>query len=400
MLAAKYAPDRKSPIRSSHRPPTLGTVRTAVTAPLALLASTLLLAGCAAPVTRAPNLDAAAVAVERERQQDLALEDHLDYLARLHRVGIPILVAGVPVCKEQVSWQLNAWFSTRDELPEALREAAVRRFGVSDRPTTVFVAPGSPAERAGIQPGDVVTRLNGSAVRGEPDGGDILADRLEEAAAQGTKVHLGLERDGASREVEVDPVAQCDYPLVLIPSDEINAFADGENIAVFTGMMRFATSDDELALVIGHELAHNVMGHIDAKQLNAGIGLIFDLLAAVAVGVDTGGLFSQMGAGTYSQGFESEADYVGLYLSALAGADIRLAPDFWRRMGAANPGAIEERAYGASHPSTPERSLHLEHTVAEIDRKRAEGLALTPDLAPGDTRPAASEGSTIGFSPR
>jgi membrane-associated protease RseP (regulator of RpoE activity) len=372
---------------------------TAASGLLALMALALLLTGCAAPVVRAPELDAAAVTIERERQQDLALADHLEAVARLHRVGIPILVAGVPLCKERVSWQVNAWFRTLDELPEPFREAAARRLGVGDRPTAVFVAVGSPAERAGIQPGDVVTSLNGSAVRGERDAGAILADRLKKAAAQGTEVRLGLERDGASHEVEVAPVAQCDYPLVLIPSDEINAFADGERIGVFTGMMRFAADDDELALVIGHELAHNVMGHIDAKRLNAGVGLILDLLAA-GFGVNTYGAFSEMGARAYSQGFESEADYVGLYLSALAGADIHVAADFWRRMGASKPGAIEERPYEGTHPSTPERSLHLEHTMAEIDRKRAQGLALTPEFPPGATRPAESGRSAIGFSPR
>jgi membrane-associated protease RseP (regulator of RpoE activity) len=372
---------------------------TAASGLLTPMALALFLTGCAAPVVRAPELDAAAVTAERERQQDLALAEHLEAVTRLHRVGVPILVAGVPLCKERVSWQINAWFRTRDELPEPLREAAARRFGVGDRPTAVFVAVGSPAERAGIQPGDVVTSLNGSAVRGERDAGAILADRLKKAAAQGTAVRLGIERDGASHEIEVAPVAQCDYPLVLIPRDKINAFADGERIGVFTGMMRFAAKDDELALVIGHELAHNVMGHIDAKRLNAGVGFVLDLLAA-GFGVTTFGAFSEMGARAHSQGFESEADYVGLYLSALAGADIHVAADFWRRMGASKPGAIEKRAYGASHPSTPERSLHLEHTMAEIDRKRAQGLALTPDLPPGATRPVRSEGSAIGFTPR
>ena len=86
-------------------------------------------------------------------------------------------------------------------------------------------------------------------------------------------------------------------------------------------------------------IAHNAMGHIDAKMANAmagaGVGLIFDILAAVA-GVNTGGDFMRVGmnagAGAYSQSFEAEADYVGLYLMARARMAVDEVPDFWRML--------------------------------------------------------------------
>ena len=51
----------------------------------------------------------------------------------------------------------------------------------------------------------------------------------------------------------------CDYPVLLGDDDALNAYADGNNIIITRGMMRFLESDRELALVIGHELAHNSM---------------------------------------------------------------------------------------------------------------------------------------------
>ena len=63
-------------------------------------------------------------------------------------------------------------------------------------------------------------------------------------------------------------------------------------IYITRGMLRFVDNPGEIATVVAHELAHNLMGHRAAKETNmvagAGVGLVFDILAAVA-GVDTGG---------------------------------------------------------------------------------------------------------------
>ena len=58
----------------------------------------------------------------------------------------------------------------------------------------------------------------------------------------------------------------CSYPVRLVNDQIINAFADGKNIIVTAGLMRFVESDDELALIVGHELAHNTMEHIQKNE--------------------------------------------------------------------------------------------------------------------------------------
>jgi predicted Zn-dependent protease len=115
----------------------------------------------------------------------------------------------------------------------------------------------------------------------------------------------------------------------------------------------------------------------------AGIGLVFDILAAVA-GVNTGGDFMRIGAGAgagaFSQDFEAEADYVGVYLMARGGYDIGLAPNFWRRMAVIHPGSIKTN-HSSTHPSAPERFVALEGAVGEIRAKLAAGKPLTPEVA-------------------
>ena len=120
------------------------------------------------------------------------------------------------------------------------------------------------------------------------------------------------------------------------------------------------------------------MKHINKKRGNQAVGFIFDLLAA-GLGFNTGGVFGDIAGQAFSQSFEAEADYIGLYFMARAGYDIVDAPNFWRRMGIAHPGSIRTN-HAASHPGTPERFVALNKTVSEILDKRAAGKELLPEL--------------------
>lgn len=164
----------------------------------------------------------------------------------------------------------------------------------------------------------------------------------------------------------------------------INAYADGEHIFVTPGMMRFIQNDEELALVLSHELAHNVMGHVASKQINmiAGsiLGIALDTVAA-SQGYNTQGGFTRLGgdvgAVSYSTSFEKEADYVGLYIMSQSGYEVRQAENFWRRFSVLEPEAIQG---SITHPSNPERFLAMKKTINEIQYKRQHRVPLVPDF--------------------
>ena len=131
----------------------------------------------------------------------------------------------------------------------------------------------------------------------------------------------------------------------------VNAFADGKTVNIASGMMRFVESDDELALIIGHE-----MGHMDKKQGNAIIGAVVDgVIAGITRAPAPGSTFSTAMGGAFSQDFESEADYVGAYYAARVGDDISQAKTLWRRMAAPIPWASTWRA--APTPAPPSGCL-------------------------------------------
>ncbi len=182
----------------------------------------------------------------------------------------------------------------------------------------------------------------------------------------------------------------CVYDVVLSRKRGINAYADGRRIHITYDMMNFASSDVELATVIAHEYAHNLLGHVANTQKNvmagALVGLLIDGVAA-SQGYNTKSQFTEMGAGigrlSYSQDYEKEADYVGLYIMHLAGYDISSAPYFWRKMSIKNPDSI---SFSSTHPSNSERFIALERTVQEILYKRASNAPMLPNIRPTQNR--------------
>lgn len=201
-----------------------------------------------------------------------------------------------------------------------------------------------------------------------------VADRIEMAGANMCRA-LGLQEK-----------RDCYYYFTYKSGKEINAYADGETIVVMTGMLNFVDSDEELALVLSHELAHNLLGHPDSSRTNAITGSILGTIVDIAIasqGLNTQGAFAEVGGNAavlqYSKEFEAEADYVGLYIMANAGYDIRQAPNFWRRFSVQDPKGIYT---SKTHPSNPERFVALNKTVSEIEYKQKHRIQLLPDFQP------------------
>ncbi len=94
--------------------------------------------------------------------------------------------------------------------------------------------------------------------------------------------------------------------------------------------------------------------------------------------MNTQGAFGDIASQSYSQEFEAEADYVGVYALALGGVDTRGVANLWRRMGA-EMGGIKTQ-YGASHPGSTDRFVAIESTTTEVNDKIINMQPLTPNL--------------------
>ena len=130
----------------------------------------------------------------------------------------------------------------------------------------------------------------------------------------------------------------------LVQDPQVNAFCmPGGKIVVYEGLMKLVSSDDELAVVVGHEVAHAVAKHSNeriSQQVMAQYGanilnsLVSDKSAAVQnVAQTVYGIGAQYGMMLpFSRKHESEADYMGLVLMTIAGYNPDVAVGFWQKM--------------------------------------------------------------------
>lgn len=351
---------------------------------LVLIATATLQTGCAVPTTQVGQISRSALVAEQATQQQYVLETRMRQQARLQAVAYPLLESALPMCGDDVARRVGMTFTNVSAFAKDLRDAA-RAVGYTDTVTVTQVLPGSGAEKAGLQRGDRLLAMDGTSV---PVGATAVKDlstwlaRREKASP--ADVNVTYRRDTTTRTVPVPTEAACDYNVVAVTMDDLNAFSDGRNVYVTTAMLRFAADDGELATVVGHEIGHNAMHHMDARKRNVALGTLFGAIvdvAAAANGVNTHGdftsQFGQLGAMVFSQDFEREADYVGLYIVARSGRPVHDAADLWRHMAAENPGAIK---FASSHPTTAERFLRLKQFAAEIETKQSSGLALVPEM--------------------
>jgi Zn-dependent protease with chaperone function len=346
-----------------------------------------LLAACAAPTTRPVEVDKKAEEAEAQLQRELAFEGFLEDELRIKRVAQPILETSVELCKDKVRYDTGATFTSMGAYGKDFEPVVTKFLGLTGHELGLLhVIPGSPADKAGLKRGDKLISVNGFAIPNTKEAAAELGKRATEWLKKPDPVITVYSRTvaGAAQtgQASVTPVKACDFPAFLVMQESLNAYADGKAIAIFRGMLRFA-NDNELAIVIGHELAHNFMGHIEASQRNNVLGTIAEIIAA-SRGIPTQGALGSAIALAYSPAFESEADYVGLYVLARAGIPIQDAPKFWRRMAAASPGGISQRGMIASHPATSTRFVALEKTIQEIEAKRAAGQPLVPELKSGN----------------
>lgn len=164
------------------------------------------------------------------------------------------------------------------------------------------------------------------------------------------------------------PNAQWEF-VVFDDDEQINAFAmPGGKVAVYTGIFKVAKSDADLAIVMGHEVAHVAAGHgnerVSQQLLAAGGALALNYGTKDMDSGDRQLLLAAYGAGTtvgvllpYSRFHESEADEIGLMYAAKAGYDPRAAVGFWQRMEAHQNGGPPE--FLSTHPSGATRISKL-----------------------------------------
>jgi Zn-dependent protease with chaperone function len=173
------------------------------------------------------------------------------------------------------------------------------------------------------------------------------------------------------------------WEINLIQSDQINAYCmPGGKIAFYTGILdTLKLSDDEAAMIMGHEMAHALREHgrerIGKTQATGmGLSALSQLLGLGNIGDVAAQLGTQLLALKFSREDETEADLVGLELAARSAYAPQAGATLWRKMTAASGGSNSVK-FMSTHPSGPDRIRQLEANAPKVqglyDRARKAG---------------------------
>lgn len=228
----------------------------------------------------------------------------------------------------------------------------------------------SPAKEAGIKEGDIILSINFQRINNSIDFYNNIK-RLNIGQRINLEILRAYKKENIFLEVGAIPL---DIPINIVDIQEVNAAATASGIFVTYGLMHFVKSDDELAAVLAHELAHIVRGHIAKAQSISLLSLLLSLPLSIFVESQAPGAgrmvmdMTEIFKATYSRDLEREADYFGTKYVYLAGFDVETCATFMERFAIEIPQSMI-RNYLSTHPSSPERTLRIRKIIAELKNK-------------------------------
>ena len=232
--------------------------------------------------------------------------------ARLAAVGYRLANANVRFCSHKMGFNPGWVLHDVAQYPDA--EAAKAVFGFTQPVEVAFVVAGGDAETQGVKAGDGLIRIGNRSIasfaqniKTGVERLDAVRTFLDDLWGPNYLAPLRVQRGTETRELlfQLNPV--CASHFWVDASNKIEAGADGDQVRVTSALIDFVTSDDELAAVAAHELAHNLLGH-------------------PAGSADTRKRKSITTT-------ELEADRLSIWLLTNAGYDPQAAVQFWQRCG-------------------------------------------------------------------
>ncbi|MSU70282.1 MAG: M48 family peptidase [Opitutaceae bacterium] len=235
---------------------------------------------------------------------------------------------------------------------------------------------------------------------------DKEVTKMSIAAFDEMKAHHRISNDKARIEqlqrvgerlqkaVPIWDMPDADWEFVVFDVPQINAFAmAGGKVGVFTGLFKIVQNDDQLASVIGHEIAHVTAKHVH-EQLSRELAVnTAGMVGGVALmGSGAGMLTSSaimnvygLGAGVTGLAFdrnkEKEADYIGLMYMARAGYNPEEAVKVLERLEEETASEKVESSFSSTHPSNPDRIRQLQEAMPKAFKEREQGsVKLVPTI--------------------
>jgi hypothetical protein len=231
---------------------------------------------------------------------------------RVMTVAHRLAARGNALCPDGIAPLAGLRVHVRGQYASSLRADAQRLFGLGEHPVVLAIAQDGPAYLAGLRQGDALLSLNDIDLRLQPGVEDYPAvEWFDAALGKALKegpVSIRFSREGATRSLAFSGQPGCASKVELVPGRRLNASADGRIVQISTAVLLEAGDDAELAFILGHEMAHNILRHAE----------MLDRTGRSAKAI---------------RQTEMEADRLAVRLMHAAGYDPFAAAQFWSRFG-------------------------------------------------------------------
>jgi hypothetical protein len=271
---------------------------------------------------------------------------------RMAAIAYRLTTSNAPLCHSLAptpGWAIHSL----GQYDPALRDQARASFGFETPIAIEAVVPGSAAAKAGVRAGDSIVSVDGRPIGSGAPGKDASSAARDAAVEQiaglpaDQPLAVELMREGRTRTVTIPASPGCRSAFEVLLGPGMTASADGRIVQIGVRFFERYT-DDEVAVVVAHELSHNILRH--AARLEA-------------AGVKRG-LLSEVGRnGRLFRLTEDQADLLGAYLLRNAGYDPQIAVRFWREHGGDVDGGLFR---SRTHPSSSARAKALETAIATM----------------------------------
>lgn len=296
-------------------------------------------------------------------------------------IGYRLAVANAALC-DRLEPGLGLVLHTPAQYAPALRRQAIEHFRLDGPAGVEAVIAGSPAARAGLAADDTITgagplRFAPSDPAAEATTGPLVKIAGGIAALPpGAPLALRGTRRGIAFVRTVEPVPACRTRFEVVIATELSAQADGEMVQVSSRFLE-EFPDDQVAAVIAHELAHNILRHRERLEER---GAAFGAMSGFGRNV------------RYFRQAELQADILSVSLLANAGYDPAAAARFWQAYGPRHSGGLLS---SRSHPAWRDRLAAIKDEIALIAAQAAAGRPYRPPIL--DSRDSPLDGDWRGL---
>jgi len=341
------------------------------------LAALLLLSACGTlppSVSNAPSTPTQSTATATPAR-DAVLDALMARQERVYRIAAPLITKNAVLCRTQARPLLGFTAKNVHSFPSELAGSARKSLGLNERLQVMQVLEGSGAQKAGMARGDILQTIQDLPIPEGPQAENEAAKLLAPVLKNLTDIRIRVLRRGQPLDLQVPLTLACAFAIDIGNAPNVNAYSDGRRIMLTRGLLDALTSDDDVAVIIARELAHNVLQHPRQLQQTATLSGVIDSLLPLKP--DPASYTGSSGIKPTPDKMDQEADRLALFMLARAGYDPLHLSKVSEKLAEIAPSS-QINSYSALHPWTEERRTLAQTTVKEIRQKQASKKPLVP----------------------